>query len=217
MGNPIPIQYVMKVIESPDILVHGARHALRRRVLGPLDYRRGDGLSRLPAQVGLKLVNACNLRCKMCSQWGESGYNFIRPAAELRQLVPLSAYQKLIDDIAHYKPWMYVWGGEPFLYRDIMPLIAYMKEKELLVSITTTGTKIGSHAKDLVAYGTDILLFSIDGPKDTHDNIRGYKGAFDLTVSALQEIQAEKKRQRKAKPYIVMTSVFTANNQSNME
>ncbi len=217
MGNPLPLQYIMKVIESPDILVHGMRHVVRRRLLGPLDFRRADGLSRPPAQVGLKLVNACNLRCKMCSQWGETGYNFIRPAAELRELVPLAAYQKLIDDIAGYKPWMYVWGGEPFLYREIMSLIAYMKRKGLLVSITTNGTKLGPHAKELVTLGTDILLFSIDGPKDTHDDIRGYKGAFDLTVSALKEIQAEKKRQRKAKPYIVMVSVVTSNNQSNLE
>ena len=93
MGNKLPIHYVTKLMSSPDVLARGMRQVLRKRAAEWLDYRRDDGYSRPPAQLGFKLVNACNLRCKMCGQWGETGYNFSRPSAELKEIVPLATYQ----------------------------------------------------------------------------------------------------------------------------
>lgn len=216
MGNKLPIHYVMKLMNSPDVLARGVRQVVRKRTAELFDYRRTDGFSKPPAQLGFKLVNACNLRCKMCGQWGETGYNFSRPAAELKEIVPLETYQRLLDEVAPFKPWIFVWGGEPFLYPDVMPLLTYMKQKGLTISVSTNGTKMDKHIEKLVEIGTDFLLISIDGPQDTHDDIRGYKGAFEITARAMQAIQAEKKRQGKTKPYIFVVSVITANNQNNL-
>ena len=73
---------------------------------------------------------------------------------------------------------MLKYDGEPFLYPDLLPLITYMKSKGFVVSVVTNGTKVAKLAKELVEVGLDVLLVSVDGPRDTHDNIRGYKGAF---------------------------------------
>lgn len=216
MGNKLPIHYVMKLMNSPDILARGVRQVVRKRTAELFDYRRADGFSKPPAQLGFKLVNACNLRCKMCGQWGETGYNFARPAAELKEIVPLETYQRMLDEVAAFKPWIFVWGGEPFLYPDIMPLLAYMKQKDLTISVSTNGTKMDKHIEKLVEIGTDFLLISIDGPQDTHDDIRGYKGAFASTARAMRAIQEEKKRQGKTRPYIFVVSVITSNNQHNL-
>ena len=121
-----------------------------------------------------------------------------------------------MDDVAPFKPWLFVWGGEPFLYPDIMPLLTYMKQKGLTISISTNGTKLDKHIRQIVEIGVDFLLISIDGPPDTHDDIRGYKGAFESTAGAMKAIQEEKKRQGKTKPYIFVVSVITANNQRNL-
>jgi hypothetical protein len=101
----------MRVLQSPDLIVKSARTAVRKRLTSRLDYRRTDGFSAPPIQIDLKIVNACNLRYKMCAQWGEVGYNLTRPVAEVRETVPLSAYKKMVDDVASLKPWIYIWGG----------------------------------------------------------------------------------------------------------
>jgi radical SAM protein with 4Fe4S-binding SPASM domain len=155
----------------------------------------------------------------MCAQWGEAGYNFSRPSAELKRILPLEAYQKMVDDVAGLspKPWFYIWGGEPFLYPHLIPLVQYMKKKRFTVSIVTNGTKIEEHAKELVDAGLDVILVSIDGPKETHDNVRGLKGAFESSTNGIRAIQAEKARQGKAKPYVSLMSVITRENMNNLE
>lgn len=217
MAMRVPLHSVLHMLESPDFVARSMRQAVRKRVTSRLDYRRDDGFSAPPLQVDLKLVNACNLRCKMCAQWGETGYNFTRPSAELRDILPLDVYKRLIDDLSAIKPWMYVWGGEPFLYPDLMPLVRYIKEQKFTLSIVTNGTRLAKHAAELVEIGTDVLLISVDGPRDTHDNIRGFKGAYDLTAAGLRAVQAEKKRLGKAKPYVTLMSVVTSDNQNNLE
>src|SRR5690349_17663297 len=108
MGSRIPLQTVLRVLESPDLIVRGARTAVRKRITSRLDYRRSDGYSASPLQIDLKLVNACNLRCKMCPQWGQTGHNLTRPSAELTDLISLDVYKRLMDDVASFKPWMYI-------------------------------------------------------------------------------------------------------------
>jgi radical SAM protein with 4Fe4S-binding SPASM domain len=217
MASRVPLHSVMRILESPDLVVKSARQAVRKRITSRMDYRRTDGYSAPPIQIDLKIVNACNLRCKMCAQWGEVGYNLTRPSAEIRETVPLSVYKKMVDDIESFKPWIYIWGGEPFLYPDLLPLITYMKKKGFIVSIVTNGTKVAQHARELVEAGLDVLLVSIDGPRDTHDNIRGYKGAFNLTTDGIRAVQAEKERLGKVKPYVTLMSVFTRDNQDKVE
>src|SRR6185503_17376990 len=160
------------------------------RVTGPLDYRWRDGGSAPPVQLDLKLADACNLRCVMCAQWGESGYNFARSAAEMKDLVPLPVYERLVDEVASVRPWVYIHGGEPFVYPSLVPLLERMKRKGLTVTIVTNGTLLEPHARRLVEIGADVMMFSVDGPRDVHDRIRGLAGAFDGTVRGIRAIAA---------------------------
>jgi radical SAM protein with 4Fe4S-binding SPASM domain len=214
MASSVPMNLVWRVLQSPDLVRRGVRNAVRKRVTAPVDYRLRAGVSAPPVQVDMKINNACNLRCRMCPQWGEAGYNHERFDPDV---LPLEVYQRLIDEIAHLTPWLYIWGGEPFLYRDLVPLLAHAKGRGLTVSLVTNGTRVEGHGPTLVDMGLDILLFSVDGPRDTHDNIRGYQGAFEKTVGAIRTIQAEKRRRGRVRPYVVMVSVITADNQDELE
>src|SRR5262249_11836742 len=144
-----PLHTMVRMMESPDLIARGARHAVRKRITSRMDYQRTDGVSAPPVQIDLKLVEACNLRCKMCAQWGEAGYNFSRSPVELRQSLPLSVYKRMADDLESVKPWVYIWGGEPFLYPDLIPLVQYLKKKRFTVSIVTNATKLAEAAEAL--------------------------------------------------------------------
>jgi len=211
----VPMRFIARLLEAPDIIQFGARTAIRKHLTSIREYNNGTGLSSPPIQIDIKLVDACNLRCKMCPQWGDSGYNLTRPTSSVKHAVPLDVYQHLMDEVAYFSPWIFLWGGEPMLYPDILPLISYIKKKGMPISLVTNGTLMKDRIPQIVENKLDVLLFSIDGPRDTHDCIRGYKGAFDQTIRAVQEVLQERKMRRQAKPFVAFVSVITSDNQHN--
>src|SRR5215469_8817247 len=78
------------------------------------------------ALVYFKLTPACNLRCVMCGQYGDKGVMKDCAAEETKNILPLETWIKFIDEIAPRRPVTYVWGGEPFLYPDIFPLVRHI-------------------------------------------------------------------------------------------
>ena len=90
--------------------------------------------------IYLKLTPLCNLRCKMCGQRGDKGILKGEFAAnEAKSILPLENYKKLVDELAPRKPVWYLWGGEPFLYPDLIPLVKYIIDKGCFCSVNTNG------------------------------------------------------------------------------
>lgn len=80
-------------------------------------------------------------------------------------------------------------GGEPLLREDIFELISYVKNNSLNACITSNGYSIDDVvASRLSQAGVDVVNISIEGPRDIHDNLRGY-GAFDKAVLALENLK----------------------------
>lgn len=216
-GGYLPVSAVLKLVQTPEILRQTLRSGLRKRVMAPREYARGAGTVGCFSQIDMKICNACNLRCKMCAQWGENGWHIGQPTSFLRDVVPVDVYKRMVDEVAGRAPWIYIWGGEPFLYPDLLPLIRYMKEKGLIISVVTNGNFLARHAGELVETGQDILMLSIDGARETHDQIRGVKGAFDKTLDGIRAIREEKKRQRRLKPYVVILATVSKDNAHNLD
>ncbi len=148
-----------------------------------------------PQTVSFTLTNACNLRCRMCGQWGEEGYIRAEPGT-LRRELGLADWKRLIDEIAaHGLKSVLLRGGEVFLYPDILPLLEYIAGKGIFSSIDTNGTRLAQHAADLVRIGNMHLTFSLDGPEEIHDSVRGVKGTFQLLREGLAGLAEEEKRQ----------------------
>jgi radical SAM protein with 4Fe4S-binding SPASM domain len=185
---------------------------VKNRVIVPLEAALHGNHCGSISRVNLKLTNACNLRCKMCGQWGESGWHLNEPSSFLRDVVPLETYEKLFDDVAPHKPWISIWGGEPFLYRDLMPLIGYAKRKGMPVTVCTNGLTLEKEAERIVDADVDVLNVSIDGPREIHDSVRGLDGAFDRTTAGIRAIQAVKQRRGRVKPYIVLLAAANKEN-----
>ena len=203
---------LLKLMHSPDLLVNIGRAAVKRRITAPFDSMFRAGTSNALTRIDLKLTNACNLRCKMCGQWGETGWHVNQPASFIRELVPLETYKRMADEVAPYKPWISIWGGEPFLYPDLIPLLACFKEKGFAVTLSTNGLTLAKEAERIVDLGVDFLYVSIDGPREIHDSVRGLKGAFDRTTAGIRAVQEQKRLKGRAKPFIVTVAAANKEN-----
>ena len=93
-----------------------------------VDHRFYGGKTHELGLVYFRLTPLCNLRCVMCGQRGEKGVLKGKFAAdESKKIVSLETYKRLVDEIKHKKPTIYLWGGEPFLYPDLFTLDDYIK------------------------------------------------------------------------------------------
>jgi MoaA/NifB/PqqE/SkfB family radical SAM enzyme len=208
----LPFQFLTTMLRTPYILKRTVKGLVRKHITIKYDYNFLNGKSLPLSQISIKITNLCNLRCKMCGQWGEKGYNFTKPNTELKEVVPLETYKRMVDEVAHLKPLIYIWGGEPFLYPDIIPLVRYMKEKDFVISLVTNGIKLKENAEEIVDTGWEALMLSLDGPKEIHNEIRGSKECFDTLARGIDAVQALKRKKNKTLPYIMVLVTVSRDN-----
>ncbi|MCA9753116.1 MAG: radical SAM protein, partial [Gemmatimonadetes bacterium] len=202
-NSRIPLKHLSAVaMRSPDVFWNLVRAEATKHIFAPRDRKRLEGQSRHLKQVSLKIVNSCNLRCKTCGQWGETGYNWDKSDEEIREIVPFEIYRDMVDQLAPRRPFYYIWGGEPYLYPDIVPLMEHMKKRRGLVGIVTNGTMMAKTADRLVRAGVDMLMLSVDGIGPVHNEIRGEKRAWEMMMEGLDAVMEEKRRQNSVKPYV---------------
>ncbi|MDQ7824427.1 MAG: radical SAM protein [Candidatus Eremiobacteraeota bacterium] len=208
----MPLDFLMRLTRTPYILTRTLKGLIRKHLTVKFDYNFLDGKSLPLTQISIKITNLCNLRCKMCGQWGEKGYNLAKPNTELKEVVPLETYKRMVDEVAHLKPLIYIWGGEPFLYPDLIPLVRYMKEKDFVISLVTNGIKLKEYAEEIVKTRWEALMLSLDGTKEIHNEIRGSKDCFDTLARGIDAVQKEKKKRNSTLPYIMVLVTVSRDN-----
>ncbi len=147
-----------------------------------------------PSAVSLTVTNHCNLRCRMCGQWSETGY--IRGNLDvLKHELELEDWKRLIDEIAaHGVPSVLLRGGETFMLPGIIDMLDYIHSKGMYISIDTNGTLLEQFAEDIVRIGMMHLTVSVDGPEEVHDEVRGVTGTFQRLkagVAKIAELEAQ--------------------------
>jgi MoaA/NifB/PqqE/SkfB family radical SAM enzyme len=158
--------------------------------------------SRYPRWLVLQLTDKCNLRCKMCYEWGAQGAYH---GKEKLHTLNLDAVKKVIQDCSPGKPHYDFFGGEPLLYESIGEVISMIKYYGSDVAIPTNGTLLQKNAGMLVETGPDSIWASLDGPEEINDSQRG-KGVFKQTVAGLHRIH--ELRQSKGKSYPKIGTIF---------
>lgn len=125
---------------NPKLLTWFMRNKLR---LATLDFERlhAEGYSRFARGVTFRLTSSCNLRCKMC-RFVESG----DVLTSQKDALPLETWKEIVDDLAHYRPYITLTGGEPFIHPDAGELIKYIKERRMRCTVTTNGTLLAKCA-----------------------------------------------------------------------
>jgi MoaA/NifB/PqqE/SkfB family radical SAM enzyme len=185
------------------------REEYRKRFGINLDRRFRDGLSAPPVSLNLHLTRRCNLKCVMCEQHrhtpGPIGLSWYDP----RQELPLSAWVDLLDQVAAFRPRLYLTGGEPTLYPHFAAFLTEAKRRGFMVHIQTNGTLLDQVADSLVSEGVEMVTISLDGPREVHDAIRGQEGAFRKTCEGIKALVAVRDRQRAPGPIILINSVIS--------
>lgn len=162
-----------------------------------------DGMGGRIRQVSIRITDLCNLRCHTCGQWGDNGYLRGQPLKELvRAEVPVERYIELLHDLAKsgHKPGLYLWGGEPMLYRGAVQLIEEAARLGMPTSIASNGSKIAENAEALVRAPMFLAQLSIDGhDAATHNACRpGASASADNYATVVNALDALK-REREAK------------------
>ncbi len=186
-----------------------ALRAFYSRMRSYLTYKFFNGYSAYPETISLFLTYRCNLRCKMCGQWGENGiYHKVRPKDDLST----EKIFELLDEVRAFRPNITLFGGEPFLHPDWHAIVQRARQNGLRVNVITNGTLLKKLSDQIIASDLDEIILSLDGPRHVHDQIRNKKGAFDSIMEGISKINEHKKVAGKKRPAINFTSVLTPEN-----
>lgn len=157
--------------------------------------------------IDIELSNQCNLHCKMCWFHGKTGVGNKFRGQELET----SEIFKLIDQIAKYKPKIYLGGSEPFIRQDLIAILRHIKNRDLTVSFPTNGTLMNfEKIAAIVDMKVDDIKISIDGKEGLHDYIRG-NGVFRKATTAVKELARYRRQSGNTKPKITINTTITTN------
>ena len=189
-----------------------AAAAFRKRLGAYMMYRFGSGRSVMPETVSLFLTYRCNLRCTMCGQWGEHGWARDLTEEEIGKHIPLDRIETLMDELAKYHPAITLFGGEPFLHPEWEAIAHAAKSRGMRVNVITNGVLVGTHAERIIASGIDELIFSLDGPENVHDTMRGGEGVFRRAMESFRNVNELKRKSNSRTPRInISTAIFETN------
>jgi len=213
----IPRKNLLRLLAKSTPQPGYAWRAFGQRFCSWVSYHLRDGTSSCPETISLFLTYRCNLRCKMCGQWGEHGTSKQLGPEALKSELAQEETEPLVHDLASFRPNITLFGGEPLLYKGWADLVAHVKNHRMRCNIITNGTLLENHAKTVVDLGVDEIIFSLDGPRDLHDEVRGAPGTFDRSFRGFAAIRDEKQQRRSQKPLINITATIFEINYQRMD
>jgi len=126
------------------------------------DFTSRTGLS-TPFTVLISPTMRCNLACEGCYA---SQYSYEND-------MPAELFQRIVDEAAAMGVYLItVLGGEPFMRRDLLDIVA--ANPETYFQVFTNGTLLTeAHVARLAKLGNAALMLSIEGDEQTTDARRG--------------------------------------------
>lgn len=164
-----------------------------------------------PKLLRFFLFYGCNLKCKMCGQWGENGTS---KTEEIKNFISIEKLYELIDEAVKYRPEIYIWGGEPTLHPDFDKFISYIKQKRLVCTINTNGILLEKYSHVILESNVDSLDISLLGTKKIHDEIVQVPGSYEKIMRGLNLLQMDS---HKNKPLIKAIITLSNNNLRDIE
>lgn len=139
----------------------------------------------LPEEIGLQLTNRCNLRCEHCFQWNERGFHRLLPVARQRDDLDIGIIERILAETRPARSKVYLWGGEPLVYRDWDRLADLLAEDPRWTVLCTNGLGLDRKLDSLLRISSHLVaLISLDGFAGENDAVRG-KGTFDRILESI--------------------------------
>jgi len=133
--------------------------------------------------IQFELTSRCNERCIHCyipNAKKNSGDD-----------MPLEKVKSIIDEFAaNGGLQVTLSGGEVFLHKDIIPIIKYCREKDLIITILSNLVALRDYQipflKEYNVSTVQVSLYSMDA--SVHDLITTVKGSFEKTKAAIEKL-----------------------------
>ncbi|QJC51173.1 radical SAM protein [Paenibacillus albicereus] len=150
----------------------------------------------LPDDIGIKLNNGCNLRCKHCFEWAAEGFHHGMGREAKKQEIELSLLASLLEQTRARKSRLFLWGGEPLYYSRFEELADLLERDNRTTTVCTNAMLVEAKLDSILKISDGMtMLVSLDGFEEENDAIRG-KGTYRKVVEAV-ELLLELQRQGK--------------------
>ena len=159
--------------------------------------------------IVFEVVYSCNLNCEMCPY-----------RAEIENTEPKGSDFKPLEkdeiiDLFSQLPRgsnLNFTGGEPFVKEGILDILEAAAKRHK-VSVATNGTLFTERiAEKMVKWDIKLIGFSLDGPKEIHNEIRQDPQAYDKLVDAIRSVNEQKKIQGVQHPRMNLNGVILKKN-----
>lgn len=142
----------------------------------------------IPEDIGIKLNNGCNLRCKHCYEWNEDGFHWAMAKEDQKKEIDIPLIEKLLEFTREKKSKLYLWGGEPLYYSKFPQLAELLEKDQRTVTICTNAILLEQQLDSLLKIGEGlVVLVSLEGFEEENDAIRG-KGTYRKVVQAVERL-----------------------------
>jgi radical SAM protein with 4Fe4S-binding SPASM domain len=162
----------------------------------------------LPEEVAFKLTNRCNLRCQHCYQWNENGHHHNLTQVEQNRDLDFSVIDKVFVATREVQSNIFLWGGEPLIYRDWDKLVDLLERDPRWTSVCSNGIWIEKKLPSLLRISEHLEMYvAVEGFQDEHDKIRG-KGSYEKTMQGI-DLLLQKRKTGEYKGEISINCVIT--------
>lgn len=136
-----------------------------------------------PLAAHIKLTENCQAKCVSCDYWKSRWEDHIDTDRAIDLINQISA-----AGIRNLR----LTGGEPLLRRDLFQVLKAADTSSFhKIILQTNGLLIKKLHKEINASPITHVAVSIDGLKETNDQIRGIRGYFDLGMEGLRLLQGK--------------------------
>jgi hopanoid biosynthesis associated radical SAM protein HpnH len=160
------------------------------------------GKKKFPLVLMLEPTHRCNLDCAGCDR--------IR-LYDQQHTSDLSLDQCLDAVRESGAPVVTITGGEPMLYKDLIPLASELVRMKKQIYLCTNGILAESFIDNFTPSSRLTLNIHLDGMEETHDRIANKPGTFKKAIAAV------KKARQKGFRVSTNTSVFKSTENKELE
>lgn len=152
---------------NPFKIIHGDKRATPHPMIN----------KRFPLVLMLEPLHACNLTCTGCGRIREY-------ESSITEQLSLEQCLRAVDECG--APVVAIAGGEPFLYKDIVPLTNQVLARGRHIYLCTNGMFLRKRAKEFTPNKRFYFNVHLDGLEENHDLAVERKGVFKEAVEGIK-------------------------------
>jgi len=145
-------------------------------------------------------------------------WNFNTDKGVYDEEMNINQINSFLGTIEKYNPSITLTGAEPLVRKDIPEILGLINDRGIkIASILTNGTLLSEDIVcSIIKSNTSLVQISIDGNEETHDKIRGIKGAHEKALNGIRLLNKVKKALKSQTPDVRVNCVISSENIENL-